>query len=68
MVGQVESGRIYATHQMRVLIRAAAEHGSMSGLAKWAVPVLLNQLRDKCRAVVIAAADILDEATDDPVR
>ena len=67
LVGQVESGRIYATQQLRVLVRAAAEHGSTAALAKWLVPVLLNQLRDKCRAVVIAAADILDEATDDPV-
>lgn len=52
---------------MRVLLRAAEEHGSTSTLAKWAIPLLLNQLNDKCRAVVVAAADILDEATDDPV-
>jgi hypothetical protein len=51
-----------------VLLRAAEEHGTTSTLAKWAIPLLLNQLNDKCRAVVIAAADILDEATDDPVR
>jgi hypothetical protein len=50
-----------------VLLRAAEEHGTTSTLAKWVIPLLLNQLNDKCRAVVIAAADILDEATDDPV-
>lgn len=39
----------------------------MTSLAKWVVPLLLGQLKDKCRAVVVAAADILDEATDDSV-
>ena len=68
LFGTVESGRIYATHHIRVLLRAAEEHGTTSTLAKWAIPLLLNQLNDKCRAVVIAAADILDEATDDPVK
>lgn len=67
LVGTVESGRIYATHQLRILVRAAAEAGTMTSLAKWAVPLLLCQLKDKCRAVVVAAADILDEATDDSV-
>ncbi len=67
LLGTVESGRIYATHHIRVLLRAAEEHGTTSTLAKWVIPLLLNQLNDKCRAVVIAAADILDEATDDPV-
>jgi len=67
LLGSVESGRIYATHHIRVLLRAAEEHGTTSMLAKWVIPLLLNQLNDKCRAVVIAAADILDEATDDPV-
>lgn len=67
LVGTVESGRIYATHQLRILVRAAAEAGTMTSLAKWVVPLLLGQLKDKCRAVVVAAADILDEATDDSV-
>lgn len=67
MLGPVDSGRIYATHLVRVLLRAAEEYGTTSILAKWTVPLLLGQLNDKCRAVVIAAADILDEATDDPV-
>lgn len=67
MLGPVESGRMYATHHIRVLLRAAEGHGNTSNIAKWTVPLLLNQLNDKCRAVVIAAVDILDEATDDPV-
>lgn len=67
LVGNVESGRIYATHQMRVLVRAAAQAGSIAALAKWAVPLLIEQLKDKCRAVVVAATDVLDEATDDSV-
>ena len=69
LIGAVESARIYATNQLRVLLRAATvENTSTTALAKWAVPLLLNQLKDKCRAVVMAAADILDEATDDPVK
>ena len=69
LIGAVESARIYATNQLRVLLRAAtAENTSTTALAKWAVLLLLNQLKDKCRAVVMAAADILDEATDDPVQ
>lgn len=64
----MESGRIYATHHIRVLLRAAEEHGTTAIISKWTVPLLLNQLTDKCRAVVITAADILDEATDDPVK
>lgn len=67
LLGPVESGRIYATHHIRVLLRAAEEYGSTSTLAKWTIPLLLNQLNDKCRAVVVAAADILDETTDDSV-
>ncbi len=67
LLGAVESGRIYATHHVRVLLRAAGEHRMTSALAKWTIPLLLNQLNDKCRTVVITAADILDEATDDPV-
>lgn len=66
--GTVESARTYATQHMRVLFRAAAECGTISELAAWAVPLLLNQLKDKCRAVVMAAACVLDEITDDPVK
>lgn len=67
LLGPVDSGRIYATNHVRVLLRAADEYGTASILAKWTVPLLLGQLHDKSRAVVITAADILDEATDDPV-
>ncbi|KAI9556963.1 hypothetical protein GHT06_016757 [Daphnia sinensis] len=66
LLGPVDSGRIYATNHVRILLRAAEEYGTTSVLAKWAVPLLLGQLNDKSRAVVITAADILDEATDDP--
>ena len=68
LLGSVESGRIYATQHMRILFRAAAEFGTIGELANWAIPLLLNQLKDKCRAVVMAAATILDEITDDVVR
>lgn len=67
LLGSVESGRIYATQHMRILFRAAAESGTIAELADWAIPLLLNQLKDKCRAVVMAAAIILDEITDDTV-
>ena len=68
LTGNVESGRIYATQQMRVLFRTAAESGTTVELATWAIPLLLNQLKDKCRSVVMAAASILDEITDDAVK
>ena len=66
--GPVESGRIYATNHMRVLLRAAVAENLSAHFAKWALPLLINQLKNSCRAVVMAAVDILDEATDDPVR
>ena len=62
--GAVDSGRIYSTHHLRVLLRAAVAENSGPAAAKWVVPLLLNQLKDHCRAVVMSAADILDEATD----
>lgn len=67
LLGVVESGRIYATQHLRVLVRAAVAEKCSASLAQWLIPLLVNQLKDKCRAVVMAAADILGEATDDPV-
>ena len=67
LLGAVESGRIYATQHLHVLVRAAVAEKSSSSLAQWLVPLLVSQLKDKCRAVVMAAADILGEATDDSV-
>jgi Rapamycin-insensitive companion of mTOR RasGEF_N domain len=67
-MGPVESGRIYATHHLRVLLRSAVMENNSAGFAKWGIPLLLNQLKDNCRTVVMTAADILDEATDDSVR
>lgn len=67
LLGAVESGRVYATQHLRVLVRAAVAEKCSASLAQWLIPLLVNQLKDKCRAVVMAAADILAEATDDPV-
>ncbi|XP_023229474.1 rapamycin-insensitive companion of mTOR-like [Centruroides sculpturatus] len=54
-----ENARLYATNYLRVLMRAR-----IIDFHKWAIELLITQLYDPCRAVSLAAADILDEACD----
>ncbi|RWS26243.1 rapamycin-insensitive companion of mTOR-like isoform X1 [Leptotrombidium deliense] len=55
-----ESARLYATNYLRVLLRA-----KLKDFNKWALELLAQQLSDKSDAVVIAAAEIIDESLDD---
>ncbi|RWS04250.1 rapamycin-insensitive companion of mTOR-like isoform X1, partial [Dinothrombium tinctorium] len=54
-----ESARLYATNYMGVLLRAGVQD-----FRKWALELLAQQLCDKNPAVVIAAAEIMDEALE----
>uniref|UniRef100_A0A3B3Q9J8 RPTOR independent companion of MTOR, complex 2b n=1 Tax=Paramormyrops kingsleyae TaxID=1676925 RepID=A0A3B3Q9J8_9TELE len=52
--------RLYATKQLRVLLRANVEFFST-----WGIELLVTQLHDRNKAVSMEALDILDEACED---
>ncbi|XP_039659993.1 rapamycin-insensitive companion of mTOR-like [Perca fluviatilis] len=52
--------RLYATKQLRVLLRASVEFFS-----SWGMELLVTQLHDHSKAVSMEALDILDEACED---
>ena len=54
----LESTRMYSTQFLRA---------KLSDFSKWGIELLVNQLRDKSRAISLAAMDILEEAIHDKV-
>lgn len=56
------SSRLYATQFLLVLLRAR-----LPTVEEWGVPLLLKQLNDKDRSIVLATLDILDEACHENV-
>ncbi|KAL4236760.1 hypothetical protein ACF0H5_005145 [Mactra antiquata] len=54
-----ESGRLYSTKLMRVLLRAKIE-----GFTQWGIEYLVNQLYDQSKCVAMSALTILDEACE----
>lgn len=57
-----QASRLYATQFILVLLRAR-----QSNVEEWGIPLLLKQLHDKDRSIVIATLDILDEACHENV-
>jgi len=51
------SSRLYATQFLQVLLRAR-----LPTFEEWGIPLLLKQLKDKDRAIVLASLEILEEA------
>ncbi|KAG7250316.1 hypothetical protein CRUP_016075, partial [Coryphaenoides rupestris] len=60
LIAATDSGRLYATRHLRVLLRANAEFFSA-----WGVELLVVQLYDRHPPVLWEALDILDEACED---
>ena len=57
-----QSGRLYSTKFMRVLLRAKVRLFS-----SWGIEMLVGQLYDQSRSVALTALSILDEACEDKV-
>lgn len=56
------ASRLYATQFMLILLRAR-----LPTVEEWGIPLLLKQLVDKDRAIVLATLDILEEACHENV-
>lgn len=59
LTAKAEESRLYATKFLRVLLRL-----ELLDFRKWVLELLVTQLCDPSRAVMLAAASILDEACD----
>lgn len=60
---KLRAGRLYATQFLLVLLRAKIPNFEI-----WGLPLLITQVRDKERSVVLAALEILDEACHERVK
>ena len=58
----LQSGRLYSTKFMRVLLRA-----KVRSFSTWGIELLVGQLYDQSRSVALTALSILDEACEDHV-
>lgn len=61
-LGPSQNCRLYATKQLRVLLRACVDFFST-----WGIELLVTQLHDRNKGVSMEALDILDEACEDKV-
>ena len=57
-----QTGRLYSTKFMRVLLRA-----KVRSFSSWGIELLVGQLYDQSRSVALTALSILDEACEDHV-
>ena len=57
-----QSGRLYSTKFLRVLLRA-----KVRSFTTWGIELLVGQLYDQSRSVAMTALSILDEACEDHV-
>lgn len=61
-ISPAHASRLYATQFLLILVRAR-----LPSFEEWGIPLLMKQLADKDRAIVIATLEILDEACHENV-
>lgn len=61
-ISPIPASRLYATQFLLILLRA-----KMPTVEEWGIPLLLKQLTDEDRSIVLATLDILDEACHENV-
>ncbi|XP_055383093.1 rapamycin-insensitive companion of mTOR isoform X2 [Condylostylus longicornis] len=59
-ISKARDGRLYATQFMLVLLRAKVPNFEI-----WGIPMIINQIKDQERRVVLAALEILEETCHD---
>ena len=62
VISYFQTGRLYSTKFMRVLLRA-----KVRSFSSWGIEMLVSQLYDQSRSVALTALSILDEACEDKV-